>query len=68
MSNKLSFVLSSIIFFNILLLLQGLLSENDLEPVMFGEYEFTYSDENLQYFPVQVNLFLKFFNKFISLF
>ncbi|XP_011166147.1 uncharacterized protein LOC105200352 isoform X2 [Solenopsis invicta] len=31
----------------------GLLSENDQEPVMFGEYEFTISDENLQYFPVQ---------------
>ncbi|XP_018357134.1 PREDICTED: uncharacterized protein LOC108757212 isoform X3 [Trachymyrmex septentrionalis] len=31
----------------------GLLNENDLEPVMFGEYEFTYSDESLQYFPVQ---------------
>ncbi|XP_012538930.1 uncharacterized protein LOC105838147 isoform X2 [Monomorium pharaonis] len=31
----------------------GLLSENDLEPVMFGEYEFTNSDESLQYFPVQ---------------
>ncbi|KAL0104344.1 hypothetical protein PUN28_017224 [Cardiocondyla obscurior] len=31
----------------------GLFSENDLEPVMFGEYEFMYSDESLQYFPVQ---------------
>lgn len=28
---------------------------------MFGEYEFTYSDESLQYFPVQVNLL--FINK-----
>ncbi|KYN08260.1 PREDICTED: uncharacterized protein LOC108775547 [Cyphomyrmex costatus] len=31
----------------------GLLNENDLEPVKFGEYEFMYSDESLQYFPVQ---------------
>ncbi|XP_024891572.1 uncharacterized protein LOC112467264 isoform X1 [Temnothorax curvispinosus] len=31
----------------------GLLHENDVEPVMFGEYEFTYSDESLQYFSVQ---------------
>ncbi|XP_011880580.1 PREDICTED: SUN domain-containing protein 2-like isoform X2 [Vollenhovia emeryi] len=32
----------------------GLLSEDDLEPVMFGEYEFTAnSDESWQYFPVQ---------------
>lgn len=30
----------------------GLMNENDPEPVMFGDYEFTYSD-NLQYFPVQ---------------
>lgn len=34
---------------------QGLTNENDPEPVMFGDYEFTYSDDNLQYFPVQVN-------------
>ncbi|XP_011707147.1 PREDICTED: uncharacterized protein LOC105462321 [Wasmannia auropunctata] len=31
----------------------GLLYERDPEPVMFGEYEFTYPDESLQYFPVQ---------------
>ncbi|KAM0725890.1 Klaroid protein [Formica fusca] len=31
----------------------GLANENDPEPIMFGEYEFTYSDNNLQYFPVQ---------------
>lgn len=31
----------------------GLTNENDPEPVMFGDYEFTYSDDNLQYFPVQ---------------
>lgn len=50
------------------------MNENDFEPVMFGEYEFTYSDESLQYFPVQVNFFLKFslksslflFNRFIE--
>lgn len=60
------------IIFNILTS-QGLMNENDFEPVMFGEYEFTYSDESLQYFPVQVNFFLKFslkslflFNRFIE--
>ncbi|XP_012235981.1 klaroid protein-like isoform X2 [Linepithema humile] len=31
----------------------GFISENDSKPVMFGDYEFTYSDESLQYFPVQ---------------
>ncbi|XP_043477505.1 uncharacterized protein LOC122508293 isoform X2 [Leptopilina heterotoma] len=31
----------------------GLKHENDLEPVMFGEYEFLDSEDNLQYFPVQ---------------
>lgn len=31
----------------------GLTSENDPEPVLFGDYEFAFSDENLQYFPVQ---------------
>ncbi|GAB1863849.1 Protein unc-84-like protein A [Camponotus japonicus] len=31
----------------------GLTNENDPEPVMFGDYEFTYFDDNLQYFPVQ---------------
>ncbi|KAL6264084.1 hypothetical protein P5V15_004163 [Pogonomyrmex californicus] len=31
----------------------GLTNENDFEPVMFGDYEFVNSDENLQYFPVQ---------------
>ncbi|XP_043663436.1 uncharacterized protein LOC122626918 [Vespula pensylvanica] len=31
----------------------GLIDQNDPEPVMFGDYEFTDSDENLQYFPVQ---------------
>ena len=40
------------------ILFQGLKDENDPEPVMFGEYEFIDSDENLQYFPVQVSCFL----------
>ncbi|XP_026667232.1 uncharacterized protein LOC108622356 isoform X2 [Ceratina calcarata] len=31
----------------------GFLDENDLEPVMFGDYEFAASDDSLQYFPVQ---------------
>ncbi|XP_014207848.1 uncharacterized protein LOC106638957 [Copidosoma floridanum] len=31
----------------------GLRYENDLDPVMFGEYEFLVSDDSLQYFPVQ---------------
>ncbi|XP_047342999.1 klaroid protein-like isoform X2 [Vespa velutina] len=31
----------------------GLIDQNDPEPVMFGDYEFTDSDENLQYFSVQ---------------
>lgn len=31
----------------------GLTNENDPEPVLFGDYEFTYSDNNLQYFPVK---------------
>ncbi|XP_051157448.1 uncharacterized protein LOC127279253 isoform X2 [Leptopilina boulardi] len=31
----------------------GLKHENDLEPVMFGEYEFLDTEDNLQYFPVQ---------------
>ncbi|KAJ8683482.1 hypothetical protein QAD02_019274 [Eretmocerus hayati] len=31
----------------------GLQSENDAEPVLFGEYEFLDSDESIQYFPVQ---------------
>ncbi|XP_015174782.1 PREDICTED: uncharacterized protein LOC107065525 isoform X2 [Polistes dominula] len=31
----------------------GLTDQNDPEPVMFGDYEFLDSDENLQYFPVQ---------------
>lgn len=46
-----------VILFLTFLLPQGLMNENDFEPVMFGEYEFTYSDESLQYFPVQVNFF-----------
>ncbi|EFN86429.1 Protein unc-84-like protein A [Harpegnathos saltator] len=31
----------------------GLTDENDPEPMRFGDYEFTYSEDNLQYFPVQ---------------
>ncbi|XP_016844032.2 uncharacterized protein LOC100120295 isoform X1 [Nasonia vitripennis] len=31
----------------------GLRAENDLEPVMFGEYEFLDNNESLQYFSVQ---------------
>lgn len=48
----------SLYFFFIHLLFvfsQGLTEENDPDPVMFGDYEFKSSDDNLQYFPVQVN-------------
>ncbi|XP_025157930.1 SUN domain-containing protein 3 isoform X2 [Harpegnathos saltator] len=31
----------------------GLTDENDPKPVMFGDYEFTYFEYNLQYFPIQ---------------
>ncbi|XP_026295317.1 uncharacterized protein LOC551485 isoform X2 [Apis mellifera] len=31
----------------------GFLDENDSEPVLFGDYEFVSSDNNLQYFPVK---------------
>ncbi|XP_012149292.2 uncharacterized protein LOC100875464 isoform X1 [Megachile rotundata] len=31
----------------------GFIDENDPAPVMFGDYEFVASDDNLQYFPVQ---------------
>ncbi|XP_031364516.1 uncharacterized protein LOC102678671 [Apis dorsata] len=31
----------------------GFLDENDSEPVLFGDYEFVGSDNNLQYFPVK---------------
>lgn len=31
----------------------GLTDQNDPEPVLFGNYEFTDSEDNLQYFPVQ---------------
>lgn len=31
----------------------GLTDQNDPEPVLFGDYEFTDSENNLQYFPVQ---------------
>ncbi|XP_014489335.1 PREDICTED: SUN domain-containing protein 1-like isoform X4 [Dinoponera quadriceps] len=31
----------------------GLTDENDPKPVIFGDYEFVNSDDNLQYFPVQ---------------
>lgn len=31
----------------------GFIDENDPAPVMFGDYEFAASDDNLQYFPVQ---------------
>ncbi|XP_043284744.1 SUN domain-containing protein 1-like [Venturia canescens] len=31
----------------------GLKDENDVKPVMFGDYEFQESEESLQYFPVQ---------------
>ncbi|XP_032674723.1 uncharacterized protein LOC116845771 isoform X2 [Odontomachus brunneus] len=31
----------------------GLTDENDADPVRFGDYEFTYSEDSLQYFPVQ---------------
>ncbi|XP_032683127.1 sun domain-containing protein 1-like [Odontomachus brunneus] len=31
----------------------GLTYENDLKPVMFGDYEFVHSGDNLQYFPIQ---------------
>lgn len=54
-----SFILCISIFFS-----QGLTNENDPEPIMFGDYEFTYSDNNLQYFPVQVNFLYS--NKFLN--
>lgn len=41
--------------------LQGLKGENDLDPVMFGEYEFLDSSESLQYFPVQVCIYTDLF-------
>ncbi|XP_017764735.1 PREDICTED: uncharacterized protein LOC108554098 isoform X2 [Eufriesea mexicana] len=31
----------------------GFIDENDTEPVLFGDYEFTASDDSLQYFPVK---------------
>ncbi|XP_015438420.1 PREDICTED: uncharacterized protein LOC107193483 [Dufourea novaeangliae] len=31
----------------------GFVNENDPDPVMFGDYEFAATDDNLQYFPVQ---------------
>ncbi|XP_012243955.1 uncharacterized protein LOC100741474 isoform X2 [Bombus impatiens] len=31
----------------------GFVDENDSEPVLFGDYEFAASDDNLQYFPVE---------------
>lgn len=34
--------------------IQGFIDENDTEPALFGDYEFTGSD-SLQYFPVKVS-------------
>lgn len=31
----------------------GLKEENDMEPILFGEYEFSENDDSLQYFPIQ---------------
>lgn len=45
---------------------QGLVNESDPEPVKFGDYEFTYPDNNLQYFPVQVDFLYS--NKFFTFF
>lgn len=44
--------------FKLIFLLQGFLDENDSEPVLFGDYEFVGSDNNLQYFPVKVSYIL----------
>lgn len=44
--------------FKLIFLLQGFLDENDSEPVLFGDYEFVSSDNNLQYFPVKVSYIL----------